>query len=129
MIQVACAVIFKDGKILVTQRGPAMKQPLLWEFPGGKIEPGETAENCIARELLEELNIEVTLNGRLPDCAYTYPDIAINLVPFIAEFKSGIITLHEHMKYMWLSPTELKSLDWAPADIKVVNHILNIPPK
>ena len=124
MIQVACAVIFKDGKILVTQRGPAMKQPLLWEFPGGKIEPGETAENCIGRELLEELNIEVALNCRLPDCAYTYPDIAINLVPFIAEFKSGIITLHEHMNFVWLPPDQLHTLQWAPADVEVMERLL-----
>jgi 8-oxo-dGTP diphosphatase len=125
MIRVACAIIFYNEKILVTQRGPAMKQPCKWEFPGGKVEVGETDEACILRELLEELHISVVLSGKLRECFYDYGDFQIVLVPFTANFNSGAITLTEHMNYAWLSPDELKKLDWAPADVEVMEMFLN----
>lgn len=125
MIRVTCAIIFHENKILVTQRGPGMKQPFKWEFPGGKIEDGETDEACILRELKEELNISATLTGKLKDCFYDYGDFQITLIPFTAEFKSGKLTLSEHMNFAWLSPDELTSLDWAPADVEVVGELLN----
>ena len=124
MIRVTCAIIFHENKVLVTQRGPDMKQPFKWEFPGGKIEDGEMAEACMLRELKEELHISATLTGKLKECFFDYGDFQITLIPFTAEFKSGIVTLTEHMNFAWLSPDELKSLDWAPADVEVVGELL-----
>ncbi len=124
MIRVTCAIIFHENKILVTQRGSGMKQPFKWEFPGGKIEDGEMAETCILRELKEELHISVTLTGKLKECLFDYGDFQITLIPFTADFKSGTLTLTEHMNFAWLSPDELTSLDWAPADVQVVGELL-----
>jgi 8-oxo-dGTP diphosphatase len=124
MIRVTCAVVFHENKILVTQRGPGMKQPFKWEFPGGKMEPGESEENCILRELEEELQISVTLTGRLKACTHNYGDFQILLIPFTAVYDSGNITLFEHMNFAWLSPDELPKLDWAPADVEVMEAVL-----
>lgn len=123
-MRVTCGIIIHENKILVTQRSAEMKHPLKWEFPGGKAEPGETDEECIVRELKEELNIVVKLNGKLEDCFYDYGNFQIVLVPFIAELTEGIITLTEHMKSEWLMPDELKSVDWVPADVGVMELFL-----
>src|SRR5688572_946629 len=103
-----------------------MKMPYLWEFPGGKIEDGESDEACIVRELKEELQISVKITGKLKECVYDYGDEVITLVPFLATLTSDSITLSEHMNYAWLSYFELKTLDWTPADIEVVNEVLNL---
>jgi len=123
-MRVTCAVIFLDGKILATQRGPKMKLPYLWEFPGGKVEAGESEAECISRELKEELNINVKLKGKLNECSHQYDDFEITLIPFLADYKSGTLTLSEHMNYIWLSPDELHTLNWAPADVDIVNQII-----
>ena len=125
-MRVACAVISAGDKILVTQRGPKMSLPFMWEFPGGKIEDGESDEACIIRELKEELHITVRITGRLKECTYDYGNISITLVPFLALLMSDSITLSEHMNYVWLSHFELKTLDWAPADIEVVEEVLSL---
>ncbi len=125
-MRVTCAIIKHENKILVTQRGPGMNQPYKWEFPGGKTEPDETDEESIHRELKEELNIIVNLTGKLDDCFHDYGKFTIVLVPFIAELAGGLLTLSEHMKFAWLNPEELKTLDWAQADIVVVEQYLKI---
>lgn len=124
MIHVTCAIIIDESKVLVTQRSETMKLPLKWEFPGGKINPKETAEVCIKRELMEELNVEVEILERLSDSEYDYPTFTINLIPFVARLKAGELLLREHKAFQWLSPGELKSVDWAPADISVVEKFL-----
>ncbi len=123
-MRVTCAIVKHENKILVTQRGPGMSQPFKWEFPGGKTEPDETDEESIHRELKEELNINVNLTGKLDDCFYDYGKFTIVLVPFIAELAGGYITLSEHMKFAWLKPEELVTLDWAPADVGVMEQYL-----
>lgn len=124
MIAVACAILFHENKILVTQRSPGMHQPFKWEFPGGKIEAGETGEACIIRELYEELHITVNVAGKLKDFSHDYGSFQIVLIPFIVFYKSGTITLTEHMNYKWLSPFELEVLDWAPADIALMKEVI-----
>jgi 8-oxo-dGTP diphosphatase len=123
-IEVACAIIRHEGKFLVTQRGQKMTMPLLWEFPGGKIESGETPENCIHREIKEELSIAVTLFKRLPNCVHEYDRFTIVLIPFLADFFCGTIQLAEHQSFKWLKTDEFALLDWAPADIKVVQELV-----
>ena len=125
-MRVACAVITAGDKILVTQRGPTMKLPFMWEFPGGKIEAGESDEACIIRELKEELNVSVQITGKLKEFIYENGSESITLVPFLALLTSDSITLAEHMNYAWLSHFELKTLDWAPADIKVMEEVMSM---
>jgi 8-oxo-dGTP diphosphatase len=127
MLQVTCALIINpQNQILAAQRSQAMSLPLKWEFPGGKIEPGETAEDCLIREIREELNIEICIIKALPSNTHTYPKITIELIPFICEHIGGEIILKEHAQYRWLHKNELLALDWADADVPIVKHYLNL---
>ena len=126
MIEVACAIIFNEDKILVTQRSEKMSLPLKWEFPGGKVEENENAENCILREIKEELNLDIEIVKRLESKSFDYPSFSINLIPFISKYLSGKINLYEHKDFKWLTKEELIFLDWAPADIPILHEFLNI---
>ena len=126
MIQVSCAIIVNSiGKVLVTQRSINMPLPLKWEFPGGKIEADETAEECLIREIREELNMEIQITGSLPPNDHQYPDKLIRLIPFICRQKDGEIILKEHADYKWLDAKDLLDLDWAEADVPIVKQYLN----
>jgi 8-oxo-dGTP diphosphatase len=123
---VTCAIILKSSRVLVTQRSEFMKLPLKWEFPGGKIESHESAEDCILREIKEELNIEIELVQALGCFPFAYENFEITLIPYIANYVSGDLTLNEHKDFKWLTIEELTKLDWALADIPVLNHFLNL---
>jgi 8-oxo-dGTP diphosphatase len=125
-IQVTCAIILLNNKVLVVQRSEAMSLPLKWEFPGGKIEKGETAENCIKREIKEELNIEIELMSRLSPSIFDYPNFSIELIPFRANYKDGDIKLAEHKQFLMLEKEKLSALDWAEADIPILNEFLGL---
>jgi len=126
MTDVCCALIMrKSGEILVAQRGAAMRLPLKWEFPGGKVETGETAEACIVREIEEELSITVKIIERLTSHVNGTGSKAICLIPFLCEITGGEIRLTEHAKFMWLFPEELSAVDWAEADLPILNDYLN----
>ncbi len=124
-LKVTCAIIQHKGKILVVQRSTTMPLPGKWEFPGGKIELGESEEDCIIREIMEELNIEIDLGERLPSTVHHYPTRSIELIPFMATLRSGNIHLTEHQHHRFLAKAELETLDWAEADLLVVKTILN----
>lgn len=124
-IDVTCAIILLNDKTLVVQRSSSMKLPLKWEFPGGKLEPGESEEDCIKREIREELNIEIEIISKLTPSIYEYPTISIRLIPFLANYCSGVITLNEHKEYRLLSKEELSNLDWADADLPILNEYLD----
>lgn len=126
MIDVTCAIILKENKILVTQRSEIMNLPLKWEFPGGKIEKHETAENCILREIKEELNLEIELLEKLESKCFEYNTLTINLIPFVSKHLSGEIILSEHKNFKWLTKEELIFLDWASADILVLEEFLKL---
>jgi len=123
-IHVSCAIIEKDGKILATQRSENMSLPLKWEFPGGKIKDDEQAEECLQRELLEELGIEVDIMRSLATITHQYPTFTVTLYPFICKIKDGSITLHEHKAFTWLPPERLHELDWADADIPLIQSLM-----
>lgn len=125
MIKVTCAIIVdEEGMVLVTQRSERMKLPLKWEFPGGKVEAGESFENCLKREISEELGLEVLVGEQLPANVHHYPDFSISLIPFLCKLISRSIQLSEHAAYRWLRPEELLALDWAEADIPIVESYL-----
>ena len=125
-IRVACAVVIFEEKILVTQRSKNMSQPYKWEFPGGKIETHESDTQCIIREIMEELNIRINITGKLNDCEYDDGKSKIALVPFLAEYVSGSLTLIEHMNYDWLHFDQLNIPDWAPADVGVLQNLTEV---
>lgn len=122
-IAVPCAIIIYNEKILAVQRGPQMSLPLKWEFPGGKKEENETEEACIKREIREELNIEILLLKKLTSSVFHYPNISVELIPFVAQYLSGELTLKEHQSYQLLTLSELNNLDWAEADLPIVKEL------
>jgi len=119
-MHVACAIIEIKGKVLCTQRSVSMSLPLKWEFPGGKIDDGESPEECLRRELREELGIESSVGQARPVTTHRYPAFSVTLYPFICEIVSGKITLHEHRAMAWLPIEKLHTLDWAEADLPVI---------
>jgi len=126
MINVTCAIILIDSKILVTQRSEKMKLPLKWEFPGGKLELDESEVDCVVREIKEELNIEIEVLNKLSNSIFDYGTFKINLIPFIANYISGEVLLLEHKDYKLLDKTELLNLDWAEADLPIVEEFLKL---
>jgi 8-oxo-dGTP diphosphatase len=126
MINVTCAIIFVNDKILVTQRSENMKLSLKWEFPGGKVEKKENEIECIIREIKEEINIEIDVFRRLSNSVYDYGTFKINLIPFLANYISGDIVLAEHKDFKLLDKSELLNLDWAEADLPIVEEFLKL---
>lgn len=123
-IHVACAIIVQQEKILAAQRSESMSLPLKWEFPGGKIEAGETPADCLARELLEELGITVAIEAPLPPATHSYGDFTVTLYPFLCRMAGGTVTLHEHKAAAWIEPQRILELDWAAADLPIISTFL-----
>jgi 8-oxo-dGTP diphosphatase len=119
-IHVTCAIIERDGLVLAARRSRSMRMPLKWEFPGGKIEPGESPEACLHRELMEEMELRVAVKREMPPSTHEYPAFTVTLHPFVCEILSGEMTLNEHHAVAWLKPEELPALDWVEADLTVV---------
>ncbi len=123
-LHVACAIIERDGLVLAAQRSAASSMPLKWEFPGGKIDPGETAQECLYRELFEELGIRVLIKRQLSAGSFSYPFFTVTLYPFVCTIESGEPALYDHAAVAWLLPRDLFSLDWTEADIPVVKSYI-----
>ncbi|MFS0772213.1 (deoxy)nucleoside triphosphate pyrophosphohydrolase [Sphingomonas sp. 1P08PE] len=117
--EVAAAIIIHDRRVLVTRRAPGQKMAGLWEFPGGKVEPGETVEACIVRELAEELGIATVAGRILMRNLHHYPGGAIELVAVLVGIDAGTIALSVHDAVHWATAADLARLDLAPADIPV----------
>jgi len=124
-IHVTCAIIEQDGKVLSTQRSETMSLPLKWEFPGGKINDGEQPEECLKRELNEELGIAVTISRSLDPVTHQYPTFIITLYPFVCRITVGQMILHKHKAFTWSLPEKLHELDWAEADVPILNNYRN----
>lgn len=125
MINVTCAVIRnEDEEVLVVQRGPETDHPLKWEFPGGKLMRGETEEECIIREIDEELSMEIVICGRLPEVEYDYGHKQIRLIPFICDSLDDLPFLTEHLAYKWVQTVDLKSVDLSEADVYVAHKYI-----
>ena len=127
MINVVAAVIKDENeKILITQRNLKKAQGGLWEFPGGKIEPNETRENAIVREIKEELDIDIEVKSYLSEKVFNYPEKDINLIALECKKVSGEIRLLEHEDYKWVPKNELDNFQFAPADLFIIKKIKNI---
>lgn len=123
-IPVTCAVIFHQGRVLAAQRSEAMDLPGKWEFPGGKVEEGEMPEDCLIREIQEEISIGIRIFGSLKISEFAYSsEKSIWLIPFAATWETGKIQLLEHRQIIWLDQEELFSVDWAAADVPIVHEL------
>jgi len=123
VIQVAAAIIKKNNKVLICQRGEGGNCSLLWEFPGGKQEQGETLEDCLVRECHEELDIDIKVSGIFAKTKYSYPDKEIGFTFFEAEILKGNIKENVHKCVMWVDTEELGNYEFCPADIEVVDKL------
>ncbi len=121
-IRVVAAIIFNQGKVFATQRGYGEFKDG-WEFPGGKIEPGETPEEAIKREIKEELDTEIEIVKFLDTVEYDYPKFHLSMDCFICKVISGDLVLKEHEAAKWLTKENLDSVDWLPADQGLVEKI------
>jgi 8-oxo-dGTP diphosphatase len=120
MIQVTCAIIRNEkNEILVVQRGEATDHPFKWEFPGGKVAPGETEEECVIREVKEELSMEIVICGILPKVEYDYGNKQIALIPFICDTLDEAPILSEHIGFKWVEEKDLMVPDYSEADVIV----------
>ncbi len=128
-LHVACAIIEQNGKVLAAQRSASMALPLKWEFPGGKIEAGESPEECLHRELMEELGVSVRIGATLPPATHQYTNFTVTLHPFTCTLAGGIITPHEHHALQWIEPERMTELDWAAADLPVIGDYMVIAAK
>ena len=121
-IKVAAAVICKDGRIFATQRGYGEWKDG-WEFPGGKLESGETAEEAVIREIQEELDTEIKVEQELMTVEYDYPTFHLSMKCYFCSIVSGALELKEHEAASWLLPEELDAVAWLPADLEVVKEL------
>ena len=121
-VRVVAAVIRKDDKIFATQRGYGEFKDG-WEFPGGKIEEGETPEQALTREIKEELDTEIQVGKLIDTIEYDYPKFHLSMDCFWCEIMQGGLELKEHEAARWLSKEELYSVDWLPADVGVVERV------
>lgn len=124
MTEVAAAIIRNNGKILICQRGEGGNCAFLWEFPGGKIEAGESLENCLVRECKEELEINILIKNIFSKTTYQYPDREIAFTFFEAEIFDSEIKLNVHKDYNWVVPSELKNYNFCPADVEVIKRLV-----
>ncbi|MDT0160672.1 (deoxy)nucleoside triphosphate pyrophosphohydrolase [Bacillus sp. AG4(2022)] len=125
-IHVVGAVIFKDNKILCAQRGKEKSLPLLWEFPGGKIEKGEKPEQALVREIQEEMHCTIDIGEKIEHTVYEYDFGIVHLTTYYCKLVEGEPVLTEHAAVKWLAPKELPTLEWAPADIPTIEKIAKI---
>lgn len=124
MKKVTAAIIIHEGKVFIARRGPDCSLPGAWEFPGGKIEAGETPEECLKRELHEEFNIEVLVREFYCESAYHYDHGTINLLCYLADHISGDFVLTVHDTFAWTAIEKLRDYDFALADVPVVEKII-----
>lgn len=118
-VQVVAAVIREGGRVFATQRGYGPYKDG-WEFPGGKIEPGETPEAALIREIREELDTEIAVREKLMQVEYDYPDFHLSMGCYLCAVRFGHLTLKEHEAARWLAMDELDTVDWLPADRAVI---------
>ncbi len=129
VIEVTAAIIERDGKVLAARRTPGDPLAGLWEFPGGKLEPGESQRECLRRELREELAIECEIGDHIVSSPYDYRDKRIILHAYAARIVRGEPQRIDHDRLCWQVPEALMSLDWAPADIAIVKRYQSLWPQ
>ena len=121
-VRVVAAVIRDGGRVFATQRGYGDYKDW-WEFPGGKIESGETPADALKREIREELDTEIEVGDLITTVEYDYPDFHLSMDCFFCRVLSGSLILKEHESARWLAPGELDSVSWLPADLELIRNL------
>ena len=126
MIDVTCAIIRnEDNEVLIVQRGEKTDHPFKWEFPGGKTTNDESNEECILREISEELSIDIVICGHLNPVKYDYGHKQIMLIPFICDTLDELPVLSEHLAFKWIKAEDLVNVDFSEADVIVAEQYLS----
>lgn len=123
MKDVTAGIILYGGRVLITRRAPGQRQAGKWEFPGGKIEPGESAEACLSREILEELGLVVTVGEFFMESIHVYEHGTVRLLAYFARYDGGVPQLRVHDAFTWALAEELPHFDFAPADLPIVSAL------
>ena len=123
MTEVVAALIRDGGKFMICRRPPHKARGLLWEFVGGKVEPGETRQEALIRECREELDVKLTVGALFMDVIHEYPDLTVHLWLYNAEISEGEPKKLEHVDIRWIRPEEIGNYDFCPADEELLREI------
>lgn len=123
MTQVVAALIYDSGRLFICQRPANKARGLLWEFPGGKVEPGETREQALVRECQEELDVTISVGDCFYEVEHVYPDVTIHLTLFWARLVQGTPKRLEHHAFAWITPQEIGDYVFCPADEEILDVI------
>lgn len=126
MTEVVAALIWDNGKFMICQRPATKSCALLWEFVGGKVEPGETKEQALIRECKEELDIALSVGTPFIDVVHEYPDITVHLTLFNSIIADGVPKLLEHTDIKWITPAEIPNYNFCPADKEILERIITL---
>lgn len=126
MVEVVAALIWDGNKFMICQRPPHKTRALLWEFVGGKVEPGETKPQALIRECREELAVTISVEDVFMDVIHTYPDMTVHLTLFNAAIAEGIPQKLEHNDIQWITPAEIGQYDFCPADEEILKRIIEV---
>ncbi len=126
MVEVVAALIWRGERFLICRRPAHKARGLLWEFVGGKVEPGETKEQALVRECKEELDIELAVGDVFMDVVHEYPDITVHLTLFHASLTAGEPRLLEHSALAWITPAEIPQYDFCPADGAILQKLMKM---
>lgn len=126
MTEVVAALVWQGERFMICRRPAHKARGLLWEFVGGKVEPGETKEQALVRECREELAVTVAVKDEFMEVVHEYPDITINLTIFNAEIAEGVPQLLEHSDLRWILPREIDDYEFCPADEKILERIKEV---
>lgn len=121
---VGAVIVGDDGLVLAAQRSASMSQPGRWEFPGGKVEPGETPQQALARELDEELDCRVDIGARVATTTHADAAVTVRLTTFLCTLRGGMPRRREHSALRWMPAAELDTLHWAPADVPAMRKVM-----
>ena len=126
MTEVVAALIWNNDKFMICQRPAHKARGLLWEFVGGKVEPGETKEEALIRECREELAVTLTVNNVFMDVIHEYPDLTVHLTLFNAVIAEGEPLKLEHEDIQWIAPSEISNYEFCPADQEILARICEV---
>ena len=124
MVEVVAALIWQGNKFMICQRPAYKARGLLWEFVGGKVEPGETKEQALIRECREELDVLLAVGDVFMDVVHEYPDLTVHLTLFNATIADGEPQMIEHNDIRWITPTEIPNYEFCPADAEILKEII-----
>ena len=124
--EVVAALIWQNGKFMICQRPAHKARGLLWEFVGGKVEPNETKEEALIRECREELAVTLSVGDVFMDVTHEYPDLTVHLTLFNATISEGVPRMLEHNDIQWITPREIQSYDFCPADVEILARICEV---